>query len=512
MVKYERTAPLGREASSKKQASVAAAPPSPRHLIPPHSLTHTTQLTHVLPHTRSELASPSTSYCNRPLPTNHRLQPPPPPPTPSSTSSSRRSRPPRPHEVLHDATTTNPRPQQGRRRRRRRATRIGVNERATSFRCPPRVRLSDLDLPSPRGSRTLQSQPAPCLGVPLATLARSKRRRHTHTYTRTHTYAHTPTPFAHRTPARQPAMAPQQTPVPPPPISTSVPPPLVPPVPASASASSASGSAAAPAAAPPTEPIPPPPVSPITPTLAPARLPDTATPQPPLPPPRQALVHSSQPAQQVAVPPPPPEPLDFDANPDVLALKSAISVLQVQGRRAAADMQTLSRARDEALADPDAFMRDLAAGKVKSAGDEARYVPPRRANDDDDDDDDREDDQGEEDDSSSSSSSSSDEDADATSKGSREPKPKAWTSLPQPQNVVRCPPINWSQYAVVGESLDKLHAEQVSRPTQGMPASIGTGGVYEFKGDGRQEKYLGVAAPYAPGKDRIDKKHKGKKS
>ncbi|GJN73017.1 hypothetical protein PLIIFM63780_007080 [Purpureocillium lilacinum] len=290
-------------------------------------------------------------------------------------------------------------------------------------------------------------------------------------------------------------MAPQQTPVPPPPISTSVPPP---PVPLSASTSaSASGAAPAPAPAPPTEPIPPPPVSPITPTLAPARLPDTATPQPLLPPPRQALVltHSSQPAQQTAVPPPPPEPLDFDANPDVLALRSAISVLQVQKRRAAADMQTLTRAKDEALADPEAFMRDLAAGKVHSRGDEARYVPGSANDDEDEDEDD-----------------SSDGDAASSSKPGREPKPKAWTSLPQPQNVVRCPPINWSQYAVVGESLDKLHAEQVSRPTQGTPASIGTGGVYEFKGDGRQEKYPGVAAPYAPGKDRIDKKPKGKRS
>ncbi|KAJ6445696.1 origin recognition complex subunit [Purpureocillium lavendulum] len=252
---------------------------------------------------------------------------------------------------------------------------------------------------------------------------------------------------------------------------------------------------------------PPPPVSPITPTLAPARLPDTATPQPLLPPPSQALhlpalTHSSQPAQQTAVPPPPPEPLDFDANPDVLALKSAISVLQVQRRRAAADMQTLTRAKDEALADPQAFMRDLAAGKVKSRGDDARYVPGGSGGGrghDEDEDEDSSDDDGDSSDSSASGSKS-------------QPKPKEWTSLPQPQNVVRCPPINWSQYAVVGDSLDKLHAEQVSRPTQGMPASIGTGGVYEFKGDGRQEKYPGVAAPYAPGKDRIDKKPKGKKS
>jgi len=52
--------------------------------------------------------------------------------------------------------------------------------------------------------------------------------------------------------------------------------------------------------------------------------------------------------------------------------------------------------------------------------------------------------------------------------------------LPTPQSVVRCPPINWAQYGVVGDSLEKLHAEQMAAPTPGVPLPLGPGGSYEF--------------------------------
>lgn len=93
----------------------------------------------------------------------------------------------------------------------------------------------------------------------------------------------------------------------------------------------------------------------------------------------------------------------------------------------------------------------------------------------------------------------------------------AWRKLPKPQTVVRCPPVNWSQYAVVGESLDKLHAEQVAAPTPGAPLVLGPGGTYEFNSNslGQQEserpqKLVGIAAPYVPGRDKIDSDRKGK--
>ncbi|KAH9902247.1 hypothetical protein F4778DRAFT_116219 [Xylariomycetidae sp. FL2044] len=281
--------------------------------------------------------------------------------------------------------------------------------------------------------------------------------------------------------------------------------------------------------------------SPITPPLNPTALP-----------PRPEYTHSTH-KDQVALPTAPrPEPIDFDSNPDVLALKSAIAILQIQRSKAQRDMGQLDRVKRAAIADPEAFTRDITTGRVRVEGD-GLFVGGVRTDDD------------------SSSSEDSEEESDhdgaadtkmesgngdrgeasATSKvttdvnmssaqsgmdtnGSaprttdpqnqinppREAKPankpsdrtagdnpRPWATLPKPQNIVRCPPINWSQYAVVGESLDKLHNEQVLRPAQGQPAVVGADGRFEFKGDGvgRQERYTGVAAPYAPGKDRLDK-------
>lgn len=226
-------------------------------------------------------------------------------------------------------------------------------------------------------------------------------------------------------------------------------------------------------------------MSPITPPLAPTQAPDPAPAASTLYPGRQLLTHVSQPSQQIGIPPPPPEPLDFDSNPDVIALKAAISVLQVQKSRATGDIQTLHRVREEALNEPEAFIRDLAAEKVR----------PR--------------------DDSLFEASDSDDEGKQRKPGRpcQEPhgKPRAWSSLPKPQDVVRCPPINWAQYAVVGESLDKLHAEQVHRPSQGSPAVFGSAGLYEVKNEGKQEKYPGVAAPYTPGKDIIDRDSKSKR-
>lgn len=220
-------------------------------------------------------------------------------------------------------------------------------------------------------------------------------------------------------------------------------------------------------------------MSPITPPLAATRLAgDEAAktaqqqkPQGPSQPPRQTFTHTTQQTSSTLPLAPGPEPIDFDSNPDTIALKSAISVLQLQRQRAVADMQALSRAKDEAVGDPEAFVSDLVAGKVNK---------PQGAGDD---------------------------------NGSDDAQGRQWTTLPKPQDVVRCPPINWSQYAVVGDSLDKLHAEQVARPTQGTPAEYipGHAGMYEFRGgDGRQESYQGPAVPYNPVKDRVDRKSTSK--
>ncbi|GAP86184.1 hypothetical protein SAMD00023353_0303170 [Rosellinia necatrix] len=274
--------------------------------------------------------------------------------------------------------------------------------------------------------------------------------------------------------------------------------------------------------------------SPTRPTYSPITPPSNAAAFPP----RPTYTHGSH-ADATAAPAPPPEPIDFNSNPDVLALKSAISILQMQRRKAVRDMATLDHVKDAALAEPEAFVRDLTTGRVRVEGDRlfggggGGGGGGEKGEDEDGDGDSGSD---------SGSSSGTDHDSEgdnpdhSCSRGTKyagtDPQPVTdqrpasqidldinvpgtppWRSIPKPQNIVRCPPINWSQYAIVGESLDKLHKEQVQRPAQGTPAVLTLEGRFEFKGGdgrgvGKQERYLGVAAPYAPGKDRIDAKPK----
>merc|ERR1711977_636045 len=167
-----------------------------------------------------------------------------------------------------------------------------------------------------------------------------------------------------------------------------------------------------------------PPVSPITPTLRAAR---------PVQNGRQTYTHSQPP--QIAVSAPAPEPIKFEENPDVLATKSAISILMMQARIAAEDIKSLQRTKERGLQDPDEFMRALQAGEIKQKGDTFMGL----AQDDDE-----------------------EEEEDSTKPG----ESKSWEKLPKPQDVVRMPHINWDQYAVVGESLNKLHSEQLRNPPE----------------------------------------------
>lgn len=232
-----------------------------------------------------------------------------------------------------------------------------------------------------------------------------------------------------------------------------------------------------------------PPVSPITPPLNPSRPSGDGFP------PRQTYTHAQP--DQAGITPRAPEPISFDSNPDVIALKSAISVLQIQKRRATEDIQTLSRAMDEAIEQPEAFVQHLAATQAQprtrssaARTDYGQAGSPGQHGDEDDEDEEMED---------------GDEQCQQGDKPSS--KPRSWTSLPQPQSLVRTPPINWAQYAIVGDSLEKLHTEQISQPTQGTPAVFGANGTYEFKaGEGKQERYAGASRPYSPGKDKIERK------
>lgn len=227
----------------------------------------------------------------------------------------------------------------------------------------------------------------------------------------------------------------------------------------------------------------------------------------------------------------------------MIALRTAINILQMQKRRAETDIRQLRDVKEAAAADPMMFYKDLMEGRV------GKGVPATGQAEDDSDTDsdssgsDANDTKGvkmEEDANGESSSSGvgalqpslMEGKASASTKGKGKDKGTAtdngassstssnppiaappWTAkFPEAQNIYRCPPINWSQYAVEGEALEKLHHEQQTRPILGTPAMLGANGTYEFTGmpnadDGK--KVEGIAAPFDPFRDKLMTKPKG---
>jgi hypothetical protein len=160
----------------------------------------------------------------------------------------------------------------------------------------------------------------------------------------------------------------------------------------------------------------------------------------------------------------PPQSLNLEENPDAIALRNAISILQIQRQQSIKDIQALEHLRHAALEDPQGFVSDLKDNKL------AR--PPKT---------------GVDVDYENSEDESSDSDPNSRSK---------FGTIPAAQNVVRCPPVNWDKYHVVGESLDRLHERQRNFP-----------GVTEeqIRRSGHPPKHT-IAAPYRPGIDRLEEK------
>ncbi|KAJ5091140.1 hypothetical protein NUU61_006010 [Penicillium alfredii] len=192
-----------------------------------------------------------------------------------------------------------------------------------------------------------------------------------------------------------------------------------------------------------------PPYSPVTPVFAHlAPIPNGASIVPPSSPSHTTQTPIEQPlaAPPVFKPEPPPVPISESENPDAIALRSAISILQLQKQQSLRDIQALDRMKEVAAADPEGFARELAAGRLRTE-DHGAVI------------------QFSEDDSMDTGDEDKSEkgaDGDVTS-GSK------FGRIPPPQNVVRMPPINWAKYQVVGEPLDRMHEEQLRRPTSGEP-------------------------------------------
>lgn len=243
---------------------------------------------------------------------------------------------------------------------------------------------------------------------------------------------------------------------------------------------------------------------------------------------RAPLTHAAHPPTVPSAPPPPVarEPIDFENNPDVIALQATVGILLQQKKRAEADLIKLKAAKLAAMERPLEFARDLMSGGVSQGP-----VKTEADEDSDGDEDDDVDMKTEEDSAETKSTSDTTTDglqpsalkakSSSNKKGKGKAKagaaaaaaapaaPPPWANLPKPQDIARMPPINWTQYAVEGEALNKLHNQQLTHPTLGMPAVMGPNGTYEFTGaanpdDGK--RLVGISAPFDPLRDRVVEK------
>lgn len=189
--------------------------------------------------------------------------------------------------------------------------------------------------------------------------------------------------------------------------------------------------------------------SPVTPTLSQASLPTQDGPQPDLP--------------QWMDEEPESLPVSLDDNSDAIALRAALSILQIQRQQALQDMRDLDKMKKAAMEDPEQFVKDLEEGKLNR---------------------------------SSKSGVEVDDVEDATEE---EKSASRFGKFPSAQNVTRCPPVEWAKYHIVGEPLDRMHEVQQHYPG------------YSEDGPDRPEAHT-IAAPYRPFVDKLDRARTTKKS
>ena len=185
----------------------------------------------------------------------------------------------------------------------------------------------------------------------------------------------------------------------------------------------------------------------------------------------------------------------------------------MQRQRGQQDMQTLEQIKLAALKDPEAFVSELVAGRLKSGSAQsgssnaakdilAASLPsvtaPRKGQ------------EGTAATPSDKDHHNDEEDTDAAKDESENPAPddqpkpssSKFAPVPTPQNIFRCPPINWAKYHVVGEALDRIHAEQIARPPTGDvvagPGEVGGSGGAQA----RNPAYV-LSAPYSPFQNKV---------
>ena len=216
-----------------------------------------------------------------------------------------------------------------------------------------------------------------------------------------------------------------------------------------------------------------PPVSPITPTSSVVQLvPDDKASIPPRPAPPPASVFRPQPAS-VAI--------SESENPDAIALRSAISLLQLQREKSKRDLKALQELKAVAISDPQAFARSLQEQKTLASQSYQDILTPTLSG--------LGDAPGSNDPSLSEEQSSAGHESKDLTDIEAESRPSKMPSIPQPQNIVRCPPVNWAKYHVVGEPLNKMHEEQKKWPGAAEPP---------LARSGTRAPPHAVTAPYSP--------------
>ncbi|OAL44155.1 hypothetical protein IQ07DRAFT_254353 [Pyrenochaeta sp. DS3sAY3a] len=219
-----------------------------------------------------------------------------------------------------------------------------------------------------------------------------------------------------------------------------------------------------------------PPVSPITPTATIAQLATVEQPEPrprPAPPPAATFIRQ-----------PPSVSISESENPDAIALRSAISLLQLQREKSKRDLKALQDLKAKAVSNPQAFARSLQEQRAQASQSYNDVLTPTLS--------------GLADVPRPQDDATVEQSIPDARKDSAHVEaaavPSQIPAIPQPQNIVRCPPVNWAKYHVVGEPLDKMHEEQKKWPGAAEPP--------RGKSDMRAPPHA-VAAPYSPFTDGI---------
>ena len=193
--------------------------------------------------------------------------------------------------------------------------------------------------------------------------------------------------------------------------------------------------------------------SPVTPTLSEAVLPV------------QSVTTNGPPPAPKFIDTPESQTVNLEENADAIALRAALSILQVQRQQSLKDIRDLDRMKAAAIEDPAGFVEHLKASDTTTGIRQGVDF-------------DVEDDLSEED------VKMDDE------------KPSKLPKFPTAQNIVRMPPIEWAKYGIVGEPLDKMHDQQRRQP--------GTQPNMSHKQNTREGHR--IAKPYDPFTDRIEAK------